>query len=430
MRTTTRRRRCGAVAAVTAGLLVAGCGSDGEGRPAEGPGAQSGLPGPRDVLLQPAAAHGPAPFTPSTVRPSPDAASAPPSAGPGAPPVTGIVSGATPGLYGGARSVASCDVERQVRLLTSDRARTAAFAQAAGVSPTRLAPWLRGLTPVVLRSDTRVTGHGYREDSAAPFQAVLQAGTAVLVDEYGAPRVRCASGSPLRSPASDDGGVEHKGQPWPGFDPGRVVTVTATQHVVESLLIVSVVSNTLIERRTGTDGEKDRIVTDESVLNRPAEPPPQSAEPLPVAPQPVGPTICPTDPPAPPGCPAPPSVDPEPEFHAGVDRGGAEEGAGGLMGPDNGMDAGPDAGPDGGIGSVPDDDGSFSGADAGLEAEPDAGPDDAPDAGPDEGPGAGPDEGPDEDLETEMGAGGLMGPDAGPGEGLDDGAVEPEPYEG
>ncbi|MEU0273911.1 DUF6777 domain-containing protein [Streptomyces sp. NPDC006307] len=360
MRTTPRRRRYGALATlaastVTAGLLATGCGGDGDGGKPRGAGAVEGLPGPGEVLLQPVSAHGPAPFTPSTVRPSPDAPGSPPSAEPGTAPATGVVSGATPGLYGGARSVASCDVARQTRLLTSDDAKAAAFAQAAGVAQARLAAWLDGLTPVVLRTDTRVTGHGYGDGSAAAFQAVLQAGTAVLVDEYGAPRVRCASGSPLRAPASEEGGVEHKGQPWPGFDPGRVVTVNATHHAVESLFIVSVVSSTLIERRTGTEGEQDRIVTDESVLA--AARPPEAAAPQPAAPQPPAPQSSAPEPAAPePAAPEPvepdpldpgPEPDAEAEFQAGEDvqdqeesqeedqDQGQDEGQGHLMGPDN-----------------------------------------------------------------------------------------------
>ncbi|MGH3907098.1 MAG: DUF6777 domain-containing protein, partial [Pseudonocardiaceae bacterium] len=42
--------------------------------------------------------------------------------------------------------------------------------------------------------DTRVTNHGYRDGKATDRQAVLQAGTAVLVDEKGRPRVKCGCG--------------------------------------------------------------------------------------------------------------------------------------------------------------------------------------------------------------------------------------------
>ncbi|PZT71125.1 hypothetical protein DN402_02310 [Streptomyces sp. SW4] len=49
----------------------------------------------------------------------------------------------------------------------------------------------------MLRADTRVTGHGLRGGRPVGGQAVLQAGTAVLVDDRGVPRVRCAGGNPL-----------------------------------------------------------------------------------------------------------------------------------------------------------------------------------------------------------------------------------------
>jgi hypothetical protein len=40
---------------------------------------------------------------------------------------------------------------------------------------------------VILQRDTRVTNHGFRNGRATPTQSILQAGTAVLVDEYGVP---------------------------------------------------------------------------------------------------------------------------------------------------------------------------------------------------------------------------------------------------
>ncbi|WP_324608777.1 DUF6777 domain-containing protein, partial [Streptomyces sp. NRRL WC-3719] len=143
--------------------------------------------------------------------------------------------GATPGLYGGTHSLPSCDVDQQARLLAADTAKSRAFAQAAGVTPSGLGAWLRGLTPVMLRADTRVTGHGYRDGKAVPYQAVLQTGTAVLVDAYGAPRVRCAAGAPLRTAAQAPPATAYRGEPWPGFRPDRVVLVSPTRRALESL---------------------------------------------------------------------------------------------------------------------------------------------------------------------------------------------------
>ncbi|MFH8621092.1 DUF6777 domain-containing protein [Streptomyces vietnamensis] len=253
MRSSLRRtRRTGlAAAALVPALLLTGCDSVWEGA-----GGEPAAAPVQDVFLQPLGAHGPDPFTASTVRnTAPPAASHRP-ADDGTQQVR-EVTGSTPGLYGGTRAIGSCDVERQVALLTADRTKARAFAEAAGIPEANVADWLRGLTPVALRADTRVTDHGYREGRANAFQAVLQTGTSVLVDQYGSPRVRCACGNPLRSPAADRSGV-HQGDQWDGFDPDRVVVVRPAPSVITGLVIVNTTDSTWIERRTGTDGDEDR----------------------------------------------------------------------------------------------------------------------------------------------------------------------------
>ncbi|MCB8901808.1 MULTISPECIES: DUF6777 domain-containing protein [unclassified Streptomyces] len=243
-----------ALAALAASLLLAGCSSVWEGSRG---GAQPAAAGStQDVLLQPLAAQGPDPFTESSARATARGSS--PARGPdsGGPQVR-EVTGSTPGLYGGTRAEGSCDVERQVASLSADQDRTRAFAEAAGIPDANLPDWLRGLTPVVLRSDTRVTNHGYREGKAKAFQSVLQTGTAVLVDQYGSPRVRCACGNPLRTPAAVRDGI-HQGEPWDGFDPDRVIVVRPTTTVVTSLVIVNNADRSWIERATGSDGAEDR----------------------------------------------------------------------------------------------------------------------------------------------------------------------------
>ncbi|WP_329285536.1 DUF6777 domain-containing protein [Streptomyces sp. NBC_00691] len=243
-----------ALAALTASLLLAGCTSVWEGSRG---GAQPAAAGPtQDILLQPLAAQGPDPFTESSARATGRLSS--PVRGPdtGAEQVR-EVTGSTPGLYGGTRAEGSCDVERQVSFVTADADRTRAFADAAGIPEANVPDWLRELTPVVLRSDTRVTSHGYREGKANAFQSVLQTGTAVLVDQYGSPRVRCACGNPLRTPSAVRDGI-HQGEPWDGFDPDRVIVVRPTTTVVTSLVIVNNADRSWIERATGSDGAEDR----------------------------------------------------------------------------------------------------------------------------------------------------------------------------
>ncbi|MFE0425117.1 DUF6777 domain-containing protein [Streptomyces sp. NPDC058953] len=243
-------------AAVCIGVLAAGCGG-GTGQERERD---------EEVHLRPATEQGPDPYTATSARtlstPVPEPVV--PGTGGGGAPERGhtlrTMSGATPGLYGGTRSVGSCDVERQLTLLRADDAKAGAFADGADVSRGRLPAFLRGLTPVVLRADTRVSGHGYRAGGGAvpARQLVLQAGTAVLVDRYGVPRVRCASGTPLSPPVAVKGGVIQRGAAWKGYRTDRVVVVKATTRPLESLVIVDVSEDTWIDRATGTDGEEDR----------------------------------------------------------------------------------------------------------------------------------------------------------------------------
>jgi hypothetical protein len=44
---------------------------------------------------------------------------------------------------------------------------------------------------VLLRSDTVVTNHGFANGCSTTIPAVLQAGTAVLVDDKGVPVTKC-----------------------------------------------------------------------------------------------------------------------------------------------------------------------------------------------------------------------------------------------
>ncbi|MGW6564016.1 DUF6777 domain-containing protein [Streptomyces sp. NPDC054975] len=246
-----------AAGALASALFLAGC-SSGDGAGGNGADRTTAAAAAKEVLLQPLAAQGPDPFTASTAKATRPPATTPPDT-PAPTATAGTVheiTGSTPGLYGGTHSVASCDVERQVDHLSADQGKARAFAEAAGIPEGSLADWLRGLTPVVLSADTRVTNHGYRDGGATAYQSVLQAGTAVLVDQYGAPRVRCACGNPLRSPAAAQGATP-KGQPWRGYHPDRVVVIRPTTTVVTSLVIANLANNTWIERKTGTDGEQD-----------------------------------------------------------------------------------------------------------------------------------------------------------------------------
>ncbi|THA71115.1 hypothetical protein E6P78_07685 [Streptomyces sp. A0958] len=266
------RLRRAVFALLSAGiLLAAGC-------------AQETSPRTRtaaeDVLLQPAADPGPSPFTGSTAStPGPARSGGGSSSAPGdGKPLTRT--GSTPGLYGGTRAVPSCDVETQIRMLAADPAREEAFARTVSVAPAQVPAFLRALTPVLLRADTLVTGHGFRAGSVTAFRSVLQAGTAVMVDGRGLPRVRCACGNPLDPPTGAAGVSAGKGARWEGFDAARTVVIEPAARPVRELVIVDVEHHTWIARPSGDEGAGDR----EPAVPPPYDPGTDITGPLPEAP--------------------------------------------------------------------------------------------------------------------------------------------------
>ncbi|MFD6421645.1 DUF6777 domain-containing protein [Streptomyces sp. NPDC060198] len=237
-----------------AALSATGCsGAPGAARPAA---ATAG----HEVVLQPAAARGPAPFTRSTAGAVPGAEEGQPLPANGAPaaaPAVHTVTGDAAGLYGGVRNTPSCDVAAQADLLTEDSGRARAFAAVAGIEAVQIPGYLRALTPVVLRADVRVTDHGFDGGAPTRFQAVLQSGTAVMVDSRGLPRVRCASGDPLAPAVPLTGRVADSGERWAAYAPERVLDVAPSTRVLESLVIADLVERTWIERPVG-EGTEDK----------------------------------------------------------------------------------------------------------------------------------------------------------------------------
>lgn len=251
MRSPHRRRPAVLAALVLGALVTAGCGGG------------KAAPDAKPLYFQPVTAKGPDPFTPTTADDLSDPTARPPGGanGPGARAARArTLPGDTPGLYAAAKGLPSCDVDRQIDLLTRDRATARAFARGAGIAPASVPAFLRGLTPVMLRADTRVTDQGRRPGASAPtaYQAVLQAGTAVMVDGRGMPRVRCTCGNPLRPAVAVQGAVRRRGDPWPGYRPERVAVISRSARPVGGLTVVDVVGHSWIRRATGTDGTDDR----------------------------------------------------------------------------------------------------------------------------------------------------------------------------
>ncbi|WP_326546145.1 DUF6777 domain-containing protein [Mycolicibacterium sp. ND9-15] len=309
-----------------------------------------------EVFLEPADSAGDSPFAPTsfaTAQPDPttpgtDPLGPPPAAPPPAPdgqaaPMTlRTANGDLPGLYGGTLDTTTCDVELMINYLDANQNKAKAWASVHRVAPNQIRAYVTELTPVLLRTDTRVTDHGYIEVAQAiPRQAVLQAGTAVLVDKYGSPRARCISGSPLLDPiavttpaprragnapvppparpawnaavppparpgapvavqpvaAPARARVVFVGPRWPRFDPLTIVVIRRVARAIEWFLLWDFRRGTLFARRIGNlirdianlfDPRLARIVPANLLANlragRPALVPPPLQPPLPRGP--------------------------------------------------------------------------------------------------------------------------------------------------
>lgn len=244
-----------AAAVVVVALIVALVGSGGNGG---GNTTRAAASSAREVFLTAASSAGTNPFTDSVTAGTPTSTTPQATVAPASLAGSGFTSvdGATVGLYGGTRSSTSCDAQKMVDFLARNPDKARAWASAEGIEPSTIPAYVATLTSVVLRADTRVTNNGYRNGVATPFQTVLQAGTAVLVDPYGIPRARCACGNPL-SPPVEYTSPAYTGPSWPAFQPTAVVVVTPAPTPVTVIVIVDVTTGTAFGRPTGTDGTKD-----------------------------------------------------------------------------------------------------------------------------------------------------------------------------
>ncbi|MCP9271456.1 hypothetical protein NM203_04565 [Mycolicibacterium sp. CAU 1645] len=209
----------------------------GIGEPADEAQQQSG----GEVFLEPVASTGRDPFTPPVSKPQPPvtdpgtdplgpASPAPgnktfapapttPADTPAATPTTSVrtANGDLPGLYGGTRDMTTCDPELLIRFLAENPDKGRAWAGVHGITPEQIPDYVRALTPVLLRTDTRVTNHGFKDGRATVLQSVLQEGTAVMVDAEGVPRAMR-----MRQPAERAGRDHRAGAGVRGREVGAV----------------------------------------------------------------------------------------------------------------------------------------------------------------------------------------------------------------
>lgn len=241
--------------------------------------------GSGELFAETANSTGQNPVTQSTAKISTPSPSATPKQSPGS--TNSTVSGSTAGLYGGTQNNASCDVEKQIKYLQSAPAKNEAFAGALGLKPGEVPAYLRSLTSVQLAYDTRVTNHGYKDGKIYPFQSVLQAGTAVMVDSYGVPKVRCKCGNPLTAPQALKDGVQTRGQTWPGYQATHAVVVKPAADPVKDFTLRDPKTGEWFKRPKGDSGPS---------YDQPTAPPtetpsgPASSEPPPYGSTPPGET--------------------------------------------------------------------------------------------------------------------------------------------
>ncbi|MGH4026911.1 MAG: DUF6777 domain-containing protein, partial [Pseudonocardiaceae bacterium] len=212
-------------------------------------------PAAAEVFLEPRDAPVPDPFTPDVADPGNPTTVPSPDLGRTDGQVLSMRGGDV-GLYGGANSTRICDKDQLAAFLARDDTKAAAWAGVLDIQPAGIDGYIEGLTPALLQTDTRMTNHGYRDGAATPRQAVLQAGTAVLLDRYGVPRVKCGCGNPLTD-AARISNPHFTGASWAGFDRSSLSRVVPAERRVDRFVLRDVHTGMATSRPVGSDGERD-----------------------------------------------------------------------------------------------------------------------------------------------------------------------------
>ena len=248
-----RRASLGCTVAMSlAAVALGGCGG-GTARVA------AGVKGSSEVAAVPISTVGANPFTAKVGN---DMAGVMPPAGAvspsGGPPT---YSADLPGLYGGTRNHATCDATKLVDFLEQNPAKASAWATTIGIQTTQIRDYVSGLTPVLLRTDTRVTNHGYVNGVADPIQSVLEAGTAVFVNKYGEPVVKCYCGNPLTPPVLYTEPV-YTGPLWTGFSTTHITIINQSTTIINVFKLYDPSNGRIFPRSPGgRDGPYINVVT-------------------------------------------------------------------------------------------------------------------------------------------------------------------------
>src|SRR4051794_10596871 len=233
--------------ALAAATALTACGGGGKSAT-----QAAGVKGASEITAEPIKSAGSNPFTApagedmSGVRPPKQAVSAGPS----------TYRGSLPGLYGGTRDYATCDAHKLVNFLEHEPSKASAWAGVVGIPVRRIRTYVNHLTPVLLRTDTRVTNHGYVNGRATVIQSVLQAGTAVFVNRYGEPVIKCYCGNPLTPPVLYREPV-YIGPRWADFSTTHITIIKQSITIIDTFTLYDPHAGTTFTRPAGTDGSSD-----------------------------------------------------------------------------------------------------------------------------------------------------------------------------
>jgi hypothetical protein len=226
-------------------------------------------PKPGDVFLEALDEVGPNVFTQSVALAAVPAVTGGAATGGSSTQGLRSVAGTTSGLYAGSGSQQSCDATTGVNALLDHDDKAQAWVDALNgdanltwsggskLAIDDIATYVGELTSVILQSDTRVTDHGFSGGRSKAFQAVLEHGTAVMIDALGVPRARCASFSPLTAP-SPASSPKYRGTKWEGFDQTKLVVVTPGNREATSFRVIDMHTHKQIEILAGQSCICDR----------------------------------------------------------------------------------------------------------------------------------------------------------------------------
>jgi hypothetical protein len=142
---------------------------------------------------------------------------------------TGPQTGDTAGLYA-ATTPPSCTTADFLTQLKADPNKLAGFGGVFGLGATDVPAFVNSLSPVVLRANTSVTDHPFTDGAFVEQPAILAAGTAVLVNSYGEPTVKCFNGNPLTG----------------GAPVADAISVIPTDQVVASFQFTSIDNSSVV----------------------------------------------------------------------------------------------------------------------------------------------------------------------------------------